>query len=119
MSHKNHSDSHHGLSHVMSIPMMLSTFAALIFFTLLTVWSAQFDLGRIDIAVVMLIATVKASLVAVYFMHLRYDKPFNVLCFLFSLCFMALFITITLIDSTAYQADIQEYSQQQLELMAE
>ena len=40
----------------------------------------------------------KATLVAAYFMHLRYDKSFNGLVFISSLLFVALFLALTLMD---------------------
>ena len=55
------------------------------------------------------IATVKASLVALYFMHLRYDHPFNGLVLVAGLGFLALFIGIVLLDSTQYQPTITNW----------
>ncbi len=46
----------------------------------------------------MLVAIVKASLVAAYFMHLKYDTGFNALVFLASLLFLALFFSFTMVD---------------------
>lgn len=106
----NHSDDHeHGLAHVMPIPILLGTFVALLFFTGLTVFLADQHLGEIDIWIALAIATIKAGLVATYFMHLRYDKPINVLFFLFCLGFVALFFSITLLDSEQYQPQIKEF----------
>ncbi|MEX2357319.1 MAG: cytochrome C oxidase subunit IV family protein [Pirellulaceae bacterium] len=107
-----HADHDHGMGHVMPIPILLGTFAALIVLTIVTVWSSQFDLGKADLWVAMAIATVKAILVAVYFMHLRYDKTINVLIFTFSLLFVGLFVWITVLDRSEYQGSIQEYQQQ-------
>ena len=50
------------------------------------------------ILIAMLIATMKASLVAAFFMHLRYDKLFNTLAFLGSFLFLAIFILLTYDD---------------------
>ncbi|MEX0793419.1 MAG: cytochrome C oxidase subunit IV family protein [Pirellulaceae bacterium] len=107
-----HADHDHGMGHVMPIPVLLGTFCALISLTIVTVWSSQFDLGKADLWVAMAIATVKAILVAVYFMHLRYDKTINVLIFTFSLLFVGLFVWITVLDRSEYQGSIQEYQQQ-------
>ncbi|MEW4456363.1 cytochrome C oxidase subunit IV family protein [Bremerella sp. JC817] len=105
-----HSDDHdHGLAHVMPIPIMIGTFLALLFFTGLTVFIADQDLGEIDIFIALAIATLKAGLVATYFMHLRWDKPFNILMFLFCFGFVALFIGIALLDSNEYQPAIEAY----------
>ena len=54
----------------------------------------------------MAIATVKATLVALYFMHLRYDRPFNAVVFVSALVFVTLFVGIALIDTAAYQPEL-------------
>lgn len=108
----NHADDPtHGMAHVMPLSILFGTFVALLFFTGLTVFLADQHLGEIDIWIALAIATIKAGLVATYFMHLRYDKPINVLLFLFTLGFVALFFGITLIDSEQYQPQIQDYYQ--------
>lgn len=105
MAHEAHSDEH-GMSHVMPPSVLIGTFLALVALTVLTVAMSYLPLGSIELMVAMGIATVKAFLVAFYFMHLRYDKPLNSLLVVFSLVFVALFISLTLIDSLAYQPDI-------------
>ncbi|MEW4528461.1 cytochrome C oxidase subunit IV family protein [Maioricimonas sp. JC845] len=101
-------DSHdsHEIAHVMPLKVLFSIFGLLIFFTILTVAIAQLHLGRWEIIISMLIATTKASLVAIYFMHLRYDNPFNAMVFVFSLVFVALFLGFTLVDVEQYQPDL-------------
>jgi cytochrome c oxidase subunit 4 len=74
-------------------------FVILTFLTIVTVAQASFDLGRWDIAFTMLIATIKATLVMLFFMHLAFDKPFNLIIFLSSFVFVALFVTFTLTDA--------------------
>ena len=91
-----HSDEH--LAHVMSPRALVSVFAALVGLTLLTVAAAQISFGAWEVWVSLGIASVKATLVAAYFMHLRYDKSFNGLVFIASLLFVALFLALTLID---------------------
>jgi cytochrome c oxidase subunit 4 len=84
-------------------------FVALCVLTYLTVAATWIDLGEFNIWIALGIATVKAALVALYFMHLRYDHPFNGLIFVASLLFLALFLAITLIDTAQYQPDIQNW----------
>ncbi|MFI4874945.1 MAG: cytochrome C oxidase subunit IV family protein [Blastopirellula sp. JB062] len=107
--HAEHNDdSHdHGLAHVMPMSTLLGTFAALLVLTGVTVAVYEIDFGAIDIWVAMGIATVKATLVGVYFMHLRYEKPFITLSFLFSLAFVALFIAVTLMDAREYDPQVE------------
>lgn len=89
---------HHDGPHVMSPTMLFSVFGALIALTFLTVGAAQVSFGAWEVWVSLGIATLKAVLVALYFMHLRYDKPFNAIVFLSSLIFVGLFLAITLMD---------------------
>ena len=53
-------------------------------------------------------ATAKATLVALYFMHLKYDNRFNLLVFLASFLFVGFFISITMLDTKQYQPAIQQ-----------
>ena len=106
MTVTDHDGGHEGFSHVMPLKLLFSIFAMLIVLTMLTVCVAQLDLGSWEIIITMLIATTKASLVAIYFMHLRYDSLFNATILAFSLLFVALFIGFTLIDVERYQPDL-------------
>ena len=49
----------------------------------------------------MLIASVKASLVALFFMHLRWDKPVNAVIFCSTLFFLGLFLIGAYTDTSA------------------
>ncbi len=99
MSAHGHSDDGHDFAHPMPIPMLLAVFFALVFLTIVTVAQANFNIGSFDIAIVMGIATIKACLVMAFFMHLAFDKPFNVIVFLSSFVFVGLFVIFTLSDS--------------------
>jgi len=103
-----------GLAHVMSFKMLLTVWLALMVLTVLTVAAIKVDLGTWNLYLAMAIATVKAALVALYFMHLRYDKPFNAIIFLGALAFVLLFVSIILTDTAHYQPDIQQYQEGQL-----
>jgi cytochrome c oxidase subunit 4 len=56
------------------------------------------DLGKLNIVIVILIATMKASLVVTFFMHLAWDNKFNVLMFLCGLLFIGVFFAYTMND---------------------
>ncbi len=94
-----HGHDPHDFAHPMPVWMLLAVFFALTFLTVITVWQANFDLGSADVILVMAIATIKATLVMLFFMHLAYDKPFNLIIFLSAFVFVALFIIFTLGDS--------------------
>ena len=99
-------DAHEGMSHVMPVPILLGVFFALIVLTFATVAATWIDLGPWNLGLAMGIAMVKATLVAAYFMHLRYDNPFNALLFGAALLFLALFISLTMLDTLEYRPDI-------------
>ena len=100
-AHAHDGDGHdpNDFAHPLPIPLLLAVFVALVVLTLITVGQASFDMGSYDVVIVMVIATIKASLVMAFFMHMAYDKPFNVICFLASFVFVALFVIFTLGDS--------------------
>ncbi len=86
-------------AHPLPLPLLFGVFGALTVLTVITVGQASFDFGSYDVLIVMVIATIKAILVGAIFMHLAWDKPFNILCFIGSFVFLALFIMFTLFDS--------------------
>jgi len=86
-------------AHVSSTGFYIAVFAALICLTLLTVGQSYVDLGRLNLAVVVLIATTKAALVVSFFMHLRWDNKFNALIFLSCIFFIGVFFAYTMNDT--------------------
>lgn len=102
-------DGHHGLSHIMPVPVLLAVFFALLGLTFLTTWvSANVELGDYELFFSMGIASVKAGLVLAFFMHMLYDKAFNVAIIFFSLIFVSLFVGFTLLDRSEYDDQIRE-----------
>jgi cytochrome c oxidase subunit IV len=84
--------------HVASTQFYVGIFLALVCLTVLTVKVSYYDFGEANIIVAMLIATMKAGLVATFFMHLAHDKLFNTLAFLAAFLFLAVFIMLTYDD---------------------
>lgn len=108
-SHSHDAHGEHGLAHVMPIKVLLTVGGILLLLTAVTVWVTAVDLGRNgNLLVAMLIATIKAALVCGYFMHLKYDRPFNALVFFCSVLFVGLFISIAMLDKSEYEDDIQQ-----------
>lgn len=92
----------HGV-HIASLRLLVVVLIALMFGTWLTVSATYVDLGALNIWIGLAIATAKAVLVGLYYMHLRWDKPFNAFLFISTFAFLALFVGITLMDSAHYQ----------------
>ncbi len=101
-AHDDHDD--HGISHTASIKVLLATGSSLLFLTVVTVLATKVDFGaNINLAVAMFIAVVKATLVILFFMHLKYDKIFHTVVFLSAVLAASLFVGFTLMDSNQYQ----------------
>ena len=86
-------------AHISSAGFYTLIFMALICLTILTVGQSYVDLGRLNLIVVILIATTKASLVVSFFMHLRYDNKFNALIFISCIFFIGVFFAYTMNDT--------------------
>lgn len=97
-SHAHDDHGHHDGPHVTPLPIYFAVFGALLVLTVVTVWIAGFDFGAANTAIAMLVATVKATLVAAIFMHLLYDERLNALAFVFGLIFVSLFFIFTMLD---------------------
>ncbi len=91
--------------HIASSQFYWGIFAALICLTIATVRVSYYDFGSANIIIAVVIATMKASLVAAFFMHLRHDKLFNTIAFLAAFVFLAVFILLTY-DDLGYRAQV-------------
>lgn len=111
-----HGDGHgHGLAHTMPIWLLIGVLGALLVLTIATVAVTAVDLGaQGNLIVAMVIATVKAVLVCTFFMHLLWDKKFNLVLFLTSVLFLILFLSMTTTDRGEYQQSVDDYRAQQL-----
>ncbi len=94
------------VGHVVPVKTLAAIWGSLMVLTVLTVVAAHIDLSRLNIWVALGIATCKATLVGLYFMHLRYDKPFHAIIFVTAFLFVLLFVGIALTDTQAYQPDL-------------
>ncbi len=104
-THDSHSAQH---VHVMPPAVLIAVFVALMALTLITVAVTYVNLGALNIWVALGIAVVKAGLVAMYFMHLRYDHPFHGVVLIIALGFVILFIGAAIGDTSAYQKDFEQ-----------
>ncbi|HEX7838382.1 MAG TPA: cytochrome C oxidase subunit IV family protein [Kofleriaceae bacterium] len=99
-----HDDDHHGLSHTAPVKVLVATGGSLLVLTLVTVLATKVDFGaNINLAIAMAIAVLKATLVILFFMHLKYDRLFHSVVFVGAILAAALFVGFTLMDSNQYQ----------------
>ena len=105
---KTHAHHSHGFAHPVSVKLLVGVFVALVMLTALTLLLAG-NLGPFGFVVAMTIATAKAGLVMAFFMHMAWDKSFNIMVFFTSVLFLFLFIGLTLTDTEHYQNTIDEF----------
>jgi cytochrome c oxidase subunit 4 len=108
-SHNQHDAGHGSAPHVLSLGLLATVLLILLALTGLTVYTGKRDLHGLDLGIAMIIATVKASLVCLIFMHLKWDRRFNGMIFLFSVLLVGLFLAFTTLDLGQYQANVSAY----------
>lgn len=85
--------------HIVPLKVNLKTFLTLVALTVITVYTAMYiDLGSFNLPLAMIIATVKAAVVALWFMHLKYDDWVNRAIVITAIVFVALLYAISALD---------------------
>jgi caa(3)-type oxidase subunit IV len=98
MSQDNKKHDDHAGHHILSDKTAFNTWIGLLVLTFITVAVAQIDLGALNFTVAMLVASVKASIVCMFFMGLKYDDKENTVIFSTSLIFLSVFMILTFGD---------------------
>ena len=99
MTHAPSEDRTHHHPHVMPLRIYAGVLVALLVLTVVTVKVSYYNFGVLNLIVAMGVASLKASLVVLFFMHLKYDEKFNAVVFAGSLTFLAVFLVLTLSDT--------------------
>jgi cytochrome c oxidase subunit 4 len=94
------------LGHVVPVRVLVTVLAVLLALTIVTVAVTWVDLGPLNLVIALVIATIKGALVLLYFMHLRWDRPFHAVVLISALAFVMLFVGLSLLDSVQYQPDV-------------
>ena len=112
MSEQEHSE------HIVPPTTYLVIILTLLFLTGTTVWAAFVNLGRFNIVVALAIATLKATLVVLFFMHAKYSPTRTKLIILAGIFWLALLLGMTLsdyitrVDYRGVRFPISQFSQQ-------
>ena len=85
-------------SHVVPVGVYLAVFTALMVLTAVTTAAAFQDLGPLNNIVALGIATFKAALVVLFFMHVRYGTRLTPLVITAGLFWLVLLIALSLTD---------------------
>lgn len=103
MSHHHSSQSHddisHELGHIVPFKVYATIFGTLVALTVITVAISRIDFGVLNIVIAMLVASVKAMLVALFFMHLKYEKPITWMFAFFPIFLLGLLIGGVFLDN--------------------
>ena len=99
---------HSDMGHVASKRVLLGTWGTLMVLTVVTVTASRIDFGasELNLLIAMVIAVIKATLVCLFFMHLKYDKLFHSVVFVSAILLATLFVSFALMDSNQYQTDV-------------
>lgn len=88
----------HHEHHIVPKQVYMNVFYALIVLTVITVAAARVDFGFLNTFIAIGIATVKAGLVAAYFMGLKYDEKLNVVIFVSGFFFLLVLFFFSQLD---------------------
>ena len=84
--------------HIVSFKTYLNVILALLGLTVVTVLASLVDFGWLNLIIAMGIATVKAGLVLMYFMHLKYDDKTYLVIFLIGVFFLFVIFAFSFFD---------------------
>jgi cytochrome c oxidase subunit IV len=85
-------------AHIDSVGTYVKVLVALLVATGLTSWVANIDLGPFSTVVALGIATVKMTLVALFFMHIRHSTKLTKLVVVGGLLWLAILLVLTMTD---------------------
>ncbi|HXL80514.1 MAG TPA: cytochrome C oxidase subunit IV family protein [Pyrinomonadaceae bacterium] len=85
--------------HIVQLKVYVAIFLALLAGTALTVWAGLHDFpGQLNVVIALTIAVIKATLVVLYFMHVRYSPRLIWVVFTSALFWLAILFALTLSD---------------------
>lgn len=84
--------------HIVPFKTYFLVLISLLALTVITVGAAQIDFGALNAFFAMLIATIKAGLVLLYFMHLKYDDKIYGIIFGSAVFFVAVLFLFSKLD---------------------
>jgi cytochrome c oxidase subunit 4 len=93
--------------HIVSPKVYAVIFSSLMIGTAITVWAAFQNFGKFNIVIALVIASIKATLVVLYFMHARYSPKRTQLVIICSVFWLAIMLALTLADYDTRAHDLQ------------
>jgi cytochrome c oxidase subunit IV len=96
--------------HIVPVPVYLAIFAALLVLTAATVWAGRQDFGAFNTVVALGIAVIKATLVILFFMHVKYSSTLTRLVVASAFVWLAIMIVGTLHDYYSPRVNTQQHT---------
>ena len=90
-----HTDQTH---HIVPLKVYFAVFAALVVGTILTTVVAYIDLGQFNVVVALIVAVCKATLVVLFFMHVKYSPRLTKLVVISGIFWLIILLTLTETD---------------------
>jgi cytochrome c oxidase subunit 4 len=85
--------------HIVPLRIYVAIFSALLVGTALTVWAGFVDFpGQLNVIIALTIAVIKATLVVLYFMHVRYSSRLIWVIFASALFWLVILFALTFSD---------------------
>jgi len=91
--------SHSVENHVTSYTTYFIVWVILMILTAVTVYVSYLDFGTFNIVIAMIVASIKATAVALFFMHLKFEDKITWLFAIFPLGLLFLLIGMTILDT--------------------
>jgi cytochrome c oxidase subunit IV len=100
-----HGELQMGHHHISTPQLFRNVLITLLVLTAITVAVSRVDFGSANMLIAMAIASVKASLVIAFFMHMKWDTGINKITFLSAFLFLSLLFIFTLADQATRRLD--------------
>lgn len=85
-------------AHIVGYKIFFTVWVCLVILTALTIFVSGLELGNFSTFIAMFIATLKASLVLFFFMHLRYEPPLFRVMALVAIATLTVIVLLTFSD---------------------
>ncbi len=84
--------------HILPVSIYVAIWAALMVLTATTALASFIELGDWNIVLALVIATIKGTLVVLFFMHLKYSPKLTMVTVIASLFFLFLLLSLSMTD---------------------
>ena len=94
----NHTEQTDHVGHIIPAKIYVAIWAILMVLTATTVFAATIELHVFNIVLALLIATIKGTLVVLFFMHLRYSTKLTMVTVVASIFWLFILFSLTMTD---------------------